>query len=276
MRNKSVSFAGAALAAALVFPLPAFAGVTIAMQRGGHPTTTLYADGDRLRVDDPGRDPALGPTEMLLDAVGKRMVIIRERDKTYTEITEADRQRLKAQMDGMRAQMEERMKNMPPEQRQKMEGMMGKLNGAAAVAAREWKFEPLGQKKSVNGFPCEMYRVMVDGKPQEEDCVSPWSAGLVKKEDFSGLQKFSEEMSRDFAGGSGAPSRGPFMSFDKAPGIPVSRVPIEADGKRGEEEQVKSVKRGPLAAALFAIPAGFTKKELPMGHGPARHAPAAH
>ncbi len=263
---------------ALLFPASAMAAVTITTQRGASGITTVYADGDRLRIDSPARDPGGRAHVMIMDADGKRMVTLDESTKTYTELTEEDMKRVRGRMDGMREQMEERMKSMPPEQRKKMEEMMAGRGGmgvmggpgamgrvGAAAKPREWTFEPLGQKKSVNGFSCEMYRVNVDGKPREEDCISPWSAGLVKREDFAGLQKFGEEMSREFGGGEGEKSRGPFMRFDKAPGIPISRVPLEPDGKRGEEEQIKSIKRGAIPSSLFAIPAGFTKKDLPMG-----------
>jgi hypothetical protein len=258
----------------VLLPVPALAAVTVIFQRGARGATTMYADSDRLRVENPARDPGGRGRVMMLDADAKRMVTLDESTKTYTEVTEEDMKRIRGRMDGMRAQMDERMKNMPPEQRKKMEEMVAGRAGPGAMAKpREWTFESLGQKKTVNGFSCEMYRVNVDGKPREEDCISPWSAGLVKREDFAGLQKFGEEMSREFGAGEGDPSHGPFMKFDKAPGIPISRVPLEPDGKRGEEEQIKSIKRGAIPSSLFAIPPGFTKKELPMGPmGPgARH-----
>ncbi len=269
-----------ALAGALLVPARGFAAVTITSQKGARPATTVYADGDRLRIDNPAREAGGRATTILLDAAGKRFVTLDESNKTYTEVTEEDMKRMRGQMDAMRAQMQDRLKSMPPEQRKKMEELMGQRGGAmsgsgsgSAAKPREWSFESLGQKKTINGFSCELFRVNVDGKPREEDCISPWSAGLVKREDFSGLQKFGEEMSKQLGGGDGERAGGPFLRFDKAPGLPISRVPIESDGKRGEEEQIKSIKRGALAPALFAIPAGFTKKELPVGPmGPgARH-----
>ena len=69
-----------------------------------------------------------------------------------------------------------------------------------------------------------------------------------------------------------AGGEGIFGRLEKAPGVPISRVPIESSGQRGEEEQIKSIKRGPVPSSLFAIPAGLTKKELPQMMGPgARH-----
>jgi len=262
----------------------AFAGVTIVSQVGARPGTTTYADGDHLRFETPPREAGGRATVVLMDAVGKRMLTLDDATKTYVEITEEDMKRMRGRMDAMRAQMDERMKAMPPEQRKMMEQMVAKRGGQmpgsdGAAKPQEWTFQAMGQKKTINGFACEMYAVNVDGKLREESCVSPWSAGLIKKDDFAGLQKFGEEMSKEFGGGNHPSAHAVFMRFDKSPGLPISRVHIDADGKRGEEEQIKSIKRGAIAPALFAIPAGYTKKELPTmpqgapgGHRPAPHA----
>jgi hypothetical protein len=248
-----------------------YAAVTITTQRGAHPVSTLRADGDRLRIDQPASEAGGRTTVILLDAAAKRVVTLDESTKSYTEITEEDMSRMRGQMEGFRAQMQERMKSMPPEQRQKMEELMARGGGgvgagAASKRQSDWAFEALGRKKTVNGFSCEMYRVKVDGKPREEDCISPWSAGLVKREDFAGLQKFGDEMVKEFGGGA-TRAGDAFLRFDKAPGIPISRVPLDEDGKPGEEEQIKTIKRGEIAPTLFAVPAGFSKKELPFRPG---------
>ena len=173
-------------------------------------------------------------------------------------------------MDAMRAQMQERMKNMPPDQRAKMEAMMGP--GAADDGkAHDWKFESMGQKKTINGFACEMYRVSEDGKVREEQCVSPWSAGLVKKSDFAGIQKFAESMMDDFGGTRGHSGEHLRAASEKAPGIPIPRVPIEENGQRGEEEQIKTQARLDPGVGV-AIPAGYTKKDMPaFGPGMGGH-----
>ncbi len=278
-RVRRISRRGSRVAIALGVLLPlapvpraVYAAVTITTQRGTRPASTLRADGDRLRIDHPAPEPGGRATVILLDAAAKRMVTLDESTKSYTEITEEDMKRLSGQMEGFRAQMQERMKSMPPEQRQKMEELMtrgGGGLGAGAVSKKQsdWVFEALGQKKTVNGFRCEMYRVKVDGKPREEDCISPWSAGVVKREDFAGLARFGEEMVKGLGGGGATRAGEAFLRFDKAPGLPISRVPLDADGKPGEEEQIKTIKRGEIAPALFAVPLGFTKKELPFKPG---------
>jgi hypothetical protein len=250
------------LAASLLVTARARAGITITSQKGAGPTT-MYVEGERLRIDTPERDERV--TAVVFDGPTKRFVMINDHDRTYTEITEEDRKRIRAQLDAMRPMMQERMKSLPPEQRKQMEEMMG-----SGDKPHDWKFEATGEKKTVNGFACSVYRVTEDGVLREQDCISPWSAGVVKKSDFAAVAKMAQEMLQGMGGMGGARSS-IFARIDKAPGIPISRLPMGEGGKPGEEEQIKSVKRGAVPTSMFAIPAGYTKKELPamgMGMGP--------
>jgi hypothetical protein len=276
----STSFIGATLLA-LLAPATAGAATTIVVQRGKEPPSTIYADKDRLRMEAPeGVSPSMGPmagkgagapagrapSVVLVDAVARKMVMVNDRDKTYTEITEDDMKRMKAQLQAARAQMAERTKNMTPEQRAQMESMMGpavKQMLSGDTKPPQWKFEPLGSKKTVNGFACEMYRVLLDGAVHEEDCISPWSAGLVDRAAFSGLEKFAESMEQ----GMGA-MRGAMPLFHQFPGLPITRVVISPSGERSEEHQVKSISHAAIAASMFTVPTGYTKRDLPqMGMG---------
>jgi hypothetical protein len=244
----------------------ATAAVTIVVQRvGGNSETIIYADGDHVRIDHPGRSERASAT--ILDAVARKVVLLNDKDRTYTELTEADRQRLRQRMTEFRSQMSERLKSLPPAERQKVEEMMAKKGVSAppgeAPAAREHdtRFEPLPDKKTVNGFACQMYRRLEDGKLREEICVAPWSAALVQKSDFAAIQKFANSVADEFGGGRRS-RQGLLVDLDKFPGVPITRVPVDADGKRGEEEQIKSIKRGPIAPAKFAPPNGYAKKDV--------------
>jgi len=242
------------------------AAVTVVMQRGTDPATTLYLDGDHTRVENPDK---VQSGAVLIDGATKRLDVINDRDKTYMELTQEDMKAALARFQAMKPQLEEAMKNMPPEQRKLIQDKLAAMGAGAGQGGKpaeppEYKFDKLGEKKTINGIPCEMYRVLEDGKPREEDCLSPWSAGLIQKSDLEGIRKFGEEMAKSFGGAAGG-QRDIFAHMDKYPGIPVSRVPLEADGTRGTEEQIKSVKRGSISAAKFVVPAGYTKKAMPMG-----------
>jgi hypothetical protein len=253
--------------AALLTAGRARAAVTIVTQHGTS-SSTMSLDGDHVRVDHPESERA---TSIIIDAAAKKVMMVNDRDKTYIELTEADRQKLRERMESARAQMKERMKDMPPERRKQIEEMMARRGGGPGEPGGDKepasKFEALGTKKTINGFSCQMYRRLQDGKAREELCVAPWGAGGLQKSDFAAVSKFASSMMADFGG----PRRGqpnPLADLDQYPGVPISRVPIDADGKRGEEDQIKSIKRGAVPAGKFTVPAGYTKKDFPMGRGP--------
>lgn len=278
------TIAGASLLAAplLLAPAVAHGAVTIVVQRGKNEPSTIYADGDHLRMDlnhDTAPTPAKpggprGSGFIVIDAAARKMMMVNDRDKSYTQLTEEDMKRAKLQMKAMREQLAERMKNATPAQRAQMEAMMGPAAAQqlGEPKPQEWKFEALGEKKSVNGFACQTYRVFLNGKAHEEDCISPWSAGLVKRAEFAGLEKFGESIGQDLGVG-----RGAMPLFHQYPGFPISRSVLEPGGARSEEQQVKSIKQGPLAAALFAPPAGYAEHKMPdmaaRGGQPEGHKP---
>jgi len=243
------------------------AAATLVVQRGEEQPATLYADGDRMRMDMPAHDnatigdAAFRPSAVIIDAAAKKILMLHESDKTYTEITEEDMKAIQARLAASRAQFAERLKNMPPDRRQKLEALsqLGDRKGPP-----KFTFEKKGEKKTINGIRCETYKVLLDGVPHEEDCISPWSDGVVKQSDFAGLSKFG----RDMVTNMGAKNSS-IPLFDQYPGLPISRVPLDEKGAPGIESQVKSVKKGPVPATLFNVPSGFTKKALPFGPGAA-------
>jgi hypothetical protein len=199
---------------------------------------------------------------VILDAGAKKVLIVDPEKKAYHELTEADAKMMKERMDAMKAQMAERMKNMPPEHRQQAEEMMNRM-GAGAGGPPEIKYEPLGTKKKVAGYPCEMYKVSVGTFSTSESCLAPWSSNLVTKAEAEQFQKTFADMEKAFAG------LGMMRMNDlsKAPGIPVEQTHMGQDGKPEWTLTLKSVSRGSIPAAQFQVPAGFKKEEMPMGRG---------
>jgi hypothetical protein len=230
------------------------AGVTLVTQRGTDTPSTMYLDGDKMRMEHSGGKERT----VVVDAANKRVLMINELERTYSEMTEADLKRIGEMVAARRAQMQERMKSMPPEQRKRMEALMGGKDSKPS----DLKFERMGAKKTINGFSCEMYRVLQDGTPREEDCIAPWNSSQVQKSDFAGLRKFADEMVQQTGSMSSGAGRHMIEQFDKFPGFPVSRHPLEPGDH--QDEQVKSIKRGAIPAEKFAAPAGYTKAPSPM------------
>jgi hypothetical protein len=249
----------AAAAAMVLAGGVARAGVTLVFKRGAQSASTISIDGPSMRID------GLGASAIVFDAAGKRQIVINEADKSYLVITAEDVRRSRLRMAEARAQSEARLKSMPPEQRKKFEAMVGKKIPFGPMGAGKVKFERMNAKKTVAGFPCEMYRVLVDDTPRSEECVAAWGANLVQKSDLAGLRPFFEELAK--AGGMGG-DQDFLTQMQKAPGFPVARVPLLDGGVRGEEERLESVKRGAVPAERFAIPTGYSRKEMPIMAGP--------
>ncbi len=211
---------------------------------------------------------------VIIDAAAKRMVLVNTTRKTYTEMTEADFQRMKAGLGQARARMAEQMKNMPPEQREKMEKMMGGLFAGGAVGSElpEVAYEPLGKKKTIAGFGCEVYRVSIGGKARSESCIAPWSSTIITKADVEQLKKMAADLQKMMDSIPNMPRQ---QDWTRVPGIPIEEIHLGADGKPDWTSTLTSVDRGPVPKSTFEPPAGFTKQAMPaigpggpMGGGP--------
>jgi hypothetical protein len=253
LKIKRLVLLAAVVAAPLLASGRAHAGVTIVTQHGADQPSTLYLDGDKMRAES---SKTANERTVIIDAANKKFVTINDAEKSYMEVTQADMERMAGFIASQRAAAEERMKSLPPEQRKKYEQMMG------GGKPHDFKFEKMGGKKTINGFSCEMYKILEDGTPKEEVCLTPWSSSTISRADFAGIVKFSQDMQKSLgAMAGGAKNNNPFDQFEKAPGFPVLRHDLEPGH---EDEVVKSIKRGSVPASAFTVPAGYTKKD-PMG-----------
>src|SRR5687767_2860632 len=108
------------------------AGVTLNFEmknKKGVSKFSIQVEGKNARIDhtEPN-EPA--PNGMLIrDGAGKRLLMVDLKEKTYVELTDEQVQQMKAQMEQAKAQMKAAMAKMPPEQRARMEAMMGGRGG---------------------------------------------------------------------------------------------------------------------------------------------------
>jgi hypothetical protein len=245
----------------------ASAGLTLTYDRknasGESGTAVMMFEPGRIRMDGMGGGGPRGggrTSSVIFDGGAKKITIIDQDKKTYHELTEADAKAMKERMDGMKAQMAERMKTLPPEQRKQAEEMMNRMGGGGSGAI-EIKYDSLGKKKKVAGFDCEMYKVTIGTFSSSEACIAPWSSNLVTKAEAEQFRKSFADLEKMFAGLSAMRSN----DWSKAPGIPVEQTHMGQDGKPDSTMTLKSVNRGSIAASQFQVPAGFTKQEMPMG-----------
>jgi hypothetical protein len=172
-------------------------------------------------------------------------------------------------MSGAMAQLQAQMQNMPPEQRARMEAMMqgaGRGMAGMAAAARQ-EYKKAGGTDRVGRWTCDKYEGTRNGAKASEICTVDPSAIGFSMADFEITKQFGEffsrlmpqGMDRLFAVGTAGPS-----GFS---GIPVRSVSYDASGKQTSTMELTDASRQNFPDSLFAVPAGFQKRDFPGGRG---------
>jgi len=260
----SMALTAAALAL-LGQPQPAGAGILIVEKTTTGTTTQtsqVQIEGGRMRVESPGR--AGGQQTIIFDGTKQVMWIVDYTKKTYSEMTKADVDRAGGQLGGAMAQMQDQLKNMPPEQRAMVEKMMqGRgMTGMGAPPPQKTTYRPAGTDK-VGKWTCSKYDGYQDGQKTSEVCaVAPDALGFAMSDfdisrqlgDFLG-KLMPQNSERVFRVG-GAEEQG----FS---GVPVRRV--FSTGQAQTTVELTDVSRQSFPASIFELPAGFQKEAFGGG-----------
>ena len=154
-------------------------------QSGEQPTTTkVFVDSDRVRIETEGE---FGRSVMIFRGDKQTMWIVAPDRRSYQELTKEQVDRFGEQMGGrmaeMRQQMQEQLKNMPPERRKMVEQMMksrmgGMLMAAAPTSKTEYSLVASGQQ--VNQWTCDKYEGVRDGEKQRENLDGTAGRGRLR------------------------------------------------------------------------------------------------
>jgi hypothetical protein len=259
----------AAVAAALglaAAPAAAADGVLIAMKTTRGTTTTtnqtqIEKTRMRLEMDSNGRK-----TVMIFDGGAGVMRTIDEQAKTYTEITKADVDRLSAQMQGAMAQMQEQLKNLPPEQRARMEAMLqGRGAAMGAIAGPPTEYKKVGSD-TVGKWKCDKYEGTKNGAKSSEVCTIEPSALGFTPADFEVTKQMAEFFSKMMPQGMESLFRVGAAGANGFSGLPVRMVSF-SNGAPSSVTEMTDVGRQSFPDSVFAVPAGYTKREMPGMRG---------
>jgi len=203
------------------------------------------------------------------------MYVLDAQRKTYTAIDRATLERTANTMGQAMEQMRAQMAAMPPERRAQMEQMM-KQNGLGAMT--EPAKTPVVDVKASGGSgthqgkSCKLWDMTRDGAPSQQLCVVPFSALQGSNE----LRALAEKMQAWLAGMSGPlkqmigdnPMQQSPDIANKLGGFPVITRQYKDGVLSSEETTVKTWQTQKIDAALFEIPAGYTKQEMPSMPAP--------
>jgi len=245
-------------ASALVLAaLPALAeDLTIVFKDNTGSTQTHYFTATKMRTSG-------GDHETIMDFSTGTITVIDKKKKEYSQVTveqmEAAMKQAQAQMAQAQAQMEQAMAKVPPEMREKMQQMMGGMGAGFAGAITVTK----GGTRKVAGYDTQQYTITM-GDMMKHDVWNTTSLQLP----------FDPAQFRRMSGFANPAAFGPMMKgmskmaekMKEVQGFTLAETTSIKMMGRGNDtsKEAVEVKKGPIPADAFAVPAGYKKVDSPM------------
>jgi hypothetical protein len=230
---------------------------------GGAPQTNqIQIEARRMRAESTGATG--GKQIVMFDSAKQVMTLVDPERKTYTEITQAEVEKLSAQMSGAMAQMQQQMAGLPPEQRAQIEAMMKKSGAPTAAPAKKTQYRKVGTD-TVGKWKCDKYDGYDGETKTSELCtVDPKALGFAPTD-----LEISKQLAAFF--GKLAPQRADQMFAVGTPevqgysGVPVRQM-ITIAGRQITTE-ITEASRQNFSDASYQVPAGFAKTDFMGARG---------
>jgi len=233
-------------------PVAAAEDLTIVFKDGKGALQTQYFTSTKMRHN-------MGDRDSIMDMATGTMTSIDNKKKEYSQITveqmEAAMKQAEAQAKQAQAQMEQAMAKVPPEMRQKMEQMMGGVAEAITVTK--------GGTRKVAGYDTQQYTITM-GDTMKRDVWNTTSLQLP----------FDPAQFRRMSGFANPAASGPMMQgmtkmaekMKEVQGFTLAEtMSIKMMGRGNDtSREAVEVKKGPIPADAFAVPAGYKKVDSPM------------
>jgi hypothetical protein len=226
---------------------------------GRSSTINTWAQGGMMRVETQ-------PSQSAMIFKDDTIYAISHKDKTYISMDRESMKRMADQINPQLKMLQEQMKNMSPEQRAQMEKMLGRrIPGASGETEPKQEIKRTSRNDKISGYSCTFVEVREDGVLTDELCVAPSNALKGSADLMASAKKMSAVM-QEMMASMDAPwlkqmTEKQIQNFEALGGIPVlSRHFV--DGKPQNETTINNISSETLAATMFDIPAGYTKKDM--------------
>jgi hypothetical protein len=221
-------------------------------------TINTWAQNGMMRVETQ-------PTESTMVFKDDTIYVINHQDKSYFVMDRASMKRMADQVNPMLKMLQERMKDMTPEQRAQMEKMMGGSVPGMGGAEKKQEIKRTARADKIGGHSCTYVEVLEDGVLTDEMCIVPGTALKGSDELLASAKKMANLM-KEMMSGMDAPwlqqmAQKQMHNFESLGGIPVLSRHFDA-GKPRSETTLTSIRSESLGAATFEVPAGYTKKDM--------------
>lgn len=242
---------------------PVWAGKRIQMESTDlHANKTvqreILVDKDRMKME-------VGDNVvMFLTAGGNRIVMIDKANNEFREMDQATMEAMGQQLSNVMSQVDSLLKNLPPAQREQVEGLLKGKTASGAPAIEPVVFASRGSA-TVSGFRCTKYEGTRSGEKVLELCASNLSDVKMGAQEFQVLEKMREFTTSMMQAVKSTPLAGMLESTGITQagidGYPVQSLNFE-NGKPVSREQVKGILDATFTDADFST--GTAKKvDLP-------------
>ncbi len=219
----------------------------------------MYVQGGMIRIEDKNESGA-GTRVMLFR--DNTMYQLNPAQHTYVKFDKAAAQQLGDRMDQMRAQMQARMANMPPEQRARMEKFMSKAQGSKASP---FTWSDTGRTEHVGQWSCQVTQRKHAETVDAEYCVTAPGNITGGDEVYSTMKQFMTAWHDTLESVPQLRNAAHNMEWIQGlKGYPVLHRDV-VDGKPGREDVLTSAEKQSIPADKFEIPKDY-KESQPFGH----------
>jgi GLPGLI family protein len=174
--------------------------------------------------------------------------------KTYSEMTFADMEKMMTKaggkMDAKMAEMQEQLKNMPKEQREMVEKMMGGKMSAGAADTPE-KIRKTSDTKTISGYNCTKY-VATRG---DEEVMTMWVTRGVRG--FEPLMEDWKEFAKRMSSLTSRFAKGISEAYKTIDGFPIQTTMKIMNNE--VTTTVTKMEQRSTPASEFEIPSGYKK-----------------
>jgi hypothetical protein len=226
----------------------------------------MWFDGGRMRTE---RTEGDGDSQIVMFR-NRTLYLLDPKTKSYRVMDEATARQLGSTVSNARKQMEARMKDMPPEQRAKLEELLSRMGQSPGVAASgapksTRTLTKTGRTETVAGIRCTVWEAVENGKKDQELCAAAPAAISGGDEIMKTFREISAMLSSltDSFGGANDDGQ-PWHDMDKIDGVPILTRDFD-DGKAESEMRLTTVKKESVAGTSFEVPAGYSEKKLGFG-----------
>jgi len=244
------------------YSLPLLADTSVHYsQGGGNQPSAVYVTDNKLRVDH-----GSGGNWMLFDRTANAIYMVEPAEQRYTVIDQATIEQLGGVMASANRQMEEVLKNLPPEQRAQMRAMMKQqMQGMLNQQGASFETRATGRSDRVAGMSCDIVETWQGEQKHSELCVA--DAGAIdmsagEQQTLRELGTFAESMVNSIqrqAGDLFPEGMIDLSSMEQlTKGVPLRVVEFQG----GSRTEVERISHDRVSAELLSVPAGYQRQQL--------------